>query len=343
MENNDRYRFNSQDLLFKVFSYRKFITIIVGSAVVISAIVSFIITPKYKATAVLFPAPTTSISKSLIALNTSGEVKSLFGEDQEVEQVLQVLSSEELKQKIIKKYNLLKHYDLDSTAKDIKSQLNKQFEKNISSGRTQYMAVEISVLDHDPDTAALMANDIARMIDSVMNRMEKDRAVKAYEIVKTQFDLRNKELQMMSDSMREIMRYGVFDVATQSAALSKVYGQALLKGNTKAAEKIEEKLKVIAKYGGNYIALENWIENQSQQLSLLSTKCKEAQVDAEQELTHVYIVDNAFRPDKKAFPQRILIVLVTAISTLILSIVFIFVFEAIMDFKKRELLLKKEE
>lgn len=340
MEENSRYQFNSNDLLFKVFKYRKTIGITVGIAVVVSTVVSFVITPKYRATAVLFPAPATSISKSLIGLNQNNTDRSIFGEDQEVEQLLQVLNSDELKTRITKKYRLIEHYELDSTSKQLKYELNKKFKKNISFGRTQYMAIEISVLDTDPEKASAMANDIAFMIDSVMNRMEKERAVKAYDIVKAQYEIRSQELDLICDSMREIMQHGVYNIAAQSGSLYRVYGQALLKGNSKATAEIEKKLDVLAKYGSQYISLENWIENQSQQLSLLSTKLKEAQVDAEQTLTHFYIVDKAYTPDKKAFPQRSLIILISALSTLVFAVVMIFVMEAIKDFNAREKMMK---
>lgn len=343
MEDNKRYQFNSNDLLFKVFSYRKIIVIIVGSAVVISAIVSFLITPKYESVAVLFPAPAKSISKSLIALQPGGEEKSLYGEDEEVEQVLQVLNSEEVKGKITKKYNLVKHYDLDPKDEHLKTKLHKEFAKNISFGRTQFMAIEIRVLDISPDTSALIANDIASTIDSVMNRMEKDRAVKAYEIVKDQYEIRRRDFELMSDSMCRVMQFGVYDIASQSGSLYREYGRAIIDGKTNAAKKIEEKLDILAKYGSKYIALENWIRDQSEQLSLLNTKLREAQVDAEQELTHVYIVDKAFAPDKKAYPQRILIVLITGVASLILAVILVFILEAIKDFKVRELAMKNQQ
>jgi uncharacterized protein involved in exopolysaccharide biosynthesis len=137
--------------------------------------------------------------------------------------------------------------------------------------------------------------------------------------------------------MKKIMSYGVFNIETQSGSLFRAYGEALIKDKHKAASEIQKKLDVLAKYGGQYMTLENWILNQSQQLSLLNTKVKEAQVDAEQSLTHVYIVDKAFRPDKKAYPQRLLIIVLSAISSLVFAVVLVFIIEAIKDFKAKEI------
>jgi len=343
MKDKLKYKFNSNDFLFTIYSYRKPIIYIAIVAAVTSTIISFLITPKFKSTAVLFPAPTTSIAKSLIASNTYSKTESMFGEDKEVEQILQVLSSEDLQDKIVKKYDLVKHYDIDPKDKHLKSEIDKQYEKNISFGRTQYMAIEISVLDINPDTAAAIANDIASSIDSVMNRMEKDRAVKAFSIVKTEFEKRNAEFSILKDSLTKIMSFGVYDIESQAGSLSRVYAQALEKGNMKGAEKIQEKLNILAKYGGTFLTLTNVIKSQSEQLSLLNTKCKETQVDAEQTLTHFFVVDKAYSADKKSYPQRILIILNSTISSILLSILIVIIIEALRDFKQKDSLQKTQE
>lgn len=341
MEDSSRYNFNSTDILFKVFNNRKPIIIITISAAIISAVVSFIITPKFRSTTVLFPAPAESISKSLISTTPNNSIKGIFGEDEEVEQILQVLNSEELQLKMVKKYKLIDHYDIDWDDPHLKSEINKKWDKYVSFGRTQYMAIEISVLDKSPDLATSMANDIAETVDSVMNRMIKERATKAYEIAKNEYIQREGQLKLLSDSLKQIMEQGVYDIESQSGSLNRGLTQALIKGNQKAADKIQEKLDKLAKNGSKYLALKNIIESQSIQLSLLNSRCNEAKVDAEQTLSHVYVVDKAYRPDKKAYPQRLLIVLISTISTFLLTVLSIIALDAIADFKKKELDLKK--
>jgi len=342
MEDSTRYNFNSNDLLFKVYNYRKILISISAAAFVISTIVSFLITPKYQATTVLFTAPSVSISKSLISSSYSSLEKSIFGQEEEVEQILQVLNSEELHNKMIKKYNLVKHYELDADDPHLNSELSKKWERYVSFGRTQYMAIEISVLDRDPGLATAMANDIATTIDSVMNRMIIDRAVKAYSIVKNQYIEREHQLNILSDSLRKIMEYGVLDIETQSGSLNRGLAQAYIAGNQKAVDKIQEKLNIISKYGSKYLALTNIIESQSNQLSLLNSRCNEAKVDAEQTLSHIYVVDKANRPDKRTYPQRVLIVLISTISSFLLSILMLIIIDALKDFDSRELIMKKE-
>ncbi len=49
------------------------------------------------------------------------------------------------------------------------------------------MAVKITVFDTDPQMAADMANDIAALLDSTRNFMQKERAVKAFQIVNEEY------------------------------------------------------------------------------------------------------------------------------------------------------------
>lgn len=337
MEDTLKYNFNSSDLLYKIYSHRKVILIISSIALVISTIISLLITPKYQASTVLFPAPSISISRSLLSSTANIQKNSMFGEDEEVEQILQVLSSEELQMNIVKRFDLINHYEIDPNDPHIHTELNKKWKKNITFGRTQFMAIEISVLDKDPKLAAKIANAIASTIDTVMSKMEKERSLKAYNIAKSEYFEREKQVQFLADSVKKLMKLGVFDVSTQTLSLYKGLTQALTKGNYKAAEAIEKKIAIMAQYGSTFLAVKSMLDNQNYQLSILNTKCNEAKVDAEQSLTHIYVVDRAYQPDKKAYPKRLLIILISTISTFLLSILLIIILDTLKEFRNKNI------
>ena len=50
-------------------------------------------------------------------------------------------------------------------------------EENISFKQNKNMAVEIVVLDHSPDTAALIAKELLTVLDKTVNQIQKERAV----------------------------------------------------------------------------------------------------------------------------------------------------------------------
>ncbi|MBR4690399.1 MAG: hypothetical protein IKO90_08045 [Bacteroidales bacterium] len=337
MTNDERYSFSSNDLIYKVFLYKKQLiaTTVIGA--IIAIIVSLLITPLYRSSVVIYPAPSLSISQELIATKDAAKKESMYGEDKETEQILQVLNSDELRTKIIKKYNLWKHYDIDSAhVKYPNDKMMKKYQKRISYKRTEYMAVEISVLDANPDTAAMIANDIATLIDTVMNQMEHKRAKEALQIVEYEYKAKEEQINMFKDSLRRIMEKGIYDYESQSEVVNEAYAQAVASGNTKGAERIKEQLDTLAKYGAAYVSLRDFLEFESEQLSALNQKYKEAKVDAEQILTHYFVVNKAIKADKKAKPKRAVIVGVSTLATFILTFIVLIFIELLNDFKRQE-------
>ena len=337
MENNERYSFNSNDLIYKIFHYKKplLITTLIGA--IASIVVSFLITPLYRSSVIVYPAPSLSISQELIATKDAAKKESVYGEDKETEQILQVLNSDELRTKIIKKYDLWKHYDIDSAnVKYPNDKMLKKYQKRISYKRTEYMAVEISVLDANPDTAALMANDIATLIDTVMNQMEHKRAKEALNIVEYEYKAKEEQINMFKDSLRKIMEKGIYDYESQSEVVNEAYAQAVASGNTKGAERIKEQLDTLAKYGAAYVSLRDFLEFESEQLSALNQKYKEAKVDAEQILTHYFVVNKATKSDKKAKPKRAVIVALSTLATFIFTFIALIFIELVKDYRRQE-------
>ena len=180
--------FDSSGLVVFLYKWRKPLFIVIVATLFISWFFSgpWFITPQYKSTVILFPASSNSVSKSLLAEQSGkGQDIMAFGEDEQAEQLLQILNSNKLRDRIIKKFNLMDHYDIDSTSPYKNSLLYKEYERNISFRRTEYMAVQISVYDKDPQVAADLANKIAELLDSTKNEMQRQRAVQGFKIVET--------------------------------------------------------------------------------------------------------------------------------------------------------------
>lgn len=288
------------------------------------------IDPKYKATVIMFPSSSNSVSRALLAENV-GNTKDImeFGEEEQAEQMLQVLNSNPIRSRIINKYNLMQHYDIDPDSKYKMTELYQQYKDNISFKRTEYMAVEVSVLDTDPQMAADMANDISRLYDSVKTRMQRQRSVIAYDMVKEEyFELRS-EVKFMEDSLSELRRMGIHDYESQAERINEELAKQLAKGNQAAVKRLNEKLEVLAKYGGAYVSLRDALEYEKKHLSEVKAKYEEAKMDANSDLPHKFVVEKAYAPEKKAYPIRWLIVVVSAIAAFILALMAIIIYQNI--------------
>ncbi len=307
--------------------------IIVSVIAILASIIfssPYFIIPKFKSTVILYPAATNSISKALLTEN-SGTKESIldFGEDEETEQLLQILHSNRIRDKIINKYNLLQHYDIKKSSKYKFTHLYEEYEDNITFKRTEFMAVKISVLDRDPQMAADIANDIAELLDSTKNEMQKQRAERAFEIVKKQyFKLRN-EVAAMEDSLSVLRGYGVHDYESQAEMINRQLAIELAKNNELGINRLEKKLKILTKYGGPYVSLRDALEHEKKQLSMLRAKYEESKTDAIEVLPSKFIVNSAYKAEKKSYPIRWLIVLVATLSAFLFTMIFLLIFENI--------------
>jgi uncharacterized protein involved in exopolysaccharide biosynthesis len=329
------FSFTSVDFIVYVWTKRKLLITITIIAAIVSAIVSFTITPKFKSSVVLFPASSGSISKTLIsqAGNPKDDILK-FGSEEEAEQLLQVLNSEEIRSKIIKKYDLAKHYKIDTASRFWRTKLFNEYKSNIKFKLTEYMSVVVEVLDKHPDTAAFIANEISDQIDTVMSRIQNDRAKKALALVEKEYNEMVNQMNQMSDSLRKIRELGVINYKAQSKALNDAYAKALVQGNAHGIKEIEAKLKILAKYGGKYNQLSDLLLDETLRLSDLRGKFMEAKVDAEQTIPHKFVVDKAYTSEKKAYPIRSLIVLVSALSAFFIALLLVIIRDSISNRKK---------
>ena len=306
-----------------ITKYKNQLLIIGVVAIVLSAIFSspFFITPLYKSTVILYPTASKSISKVLLSENPGNSKDILeFGEEEQTEQMLQVLNSNKIRDKLIVKYNLLDHYGIPADADFKMTRLYKQYEGNFTYRRTEYMAVKISVLDKDAQMAADMANDIAELVDSTINQMQKKVAVHAFEIVEKEYLSLKNEVKLKEDSLTILREFGVHDYESQSEMFNRQLAIEMAKGNEAGVRRLEQKLEILAKYGGPYVSLRDALEHDKKQLSELKAKYEEAKVDATENLPHKFVVDTGYKAEKKSYPIRWLIVMISLFSSLILGI-----------------------
>jgi hypothetical protein len=281
----------------------------------------------------MFPASSSSISKSMMNEQAvKGQDITAFGEDDQAEQLLQILNSNKIRDRIMRKFNLMKHYDIDSTSDIRYSKLFREYDDNIAFRRTEFMAVQISVYDKDPQVAADIANTIASLLDSVKNDMMRQRSVKGFEVVAAEYNAMKAEKDKIVDSLITLGSLGVNDVEYQSQVLNQQLAITIMNGNRTAQAALQKKLDVLGKYGGIYMALKNSLEFKTEQLILLETKYKQAKVDAEENLPQKFIVSDAYKAERKSYPIRWLIIMVSTVAALFMSIIVIMVMDKISDY-----------
>lgn len=329
--NNKTYEgFDSSNFITFLFQWRRTFLLVAILAAVLSVIFStpYFITPLFKSQVVLFPTSTNAISKALLSTNYAAKEDILeFGEDEQIEQMLQILNSNKIRDSIIAKYNLANHYEINDDDAYHFTKLYRLYESNIKFKRTENSAVKIIVYDKDAQMAADIGNYIAVLYDVVKNNMKRVRAEKAFRIVEREYFKLKLEIKVKEDSLTALRRLGVHDYESQAEMINRQLAMEIAKGNNANIQRLESKLDILANYGGPYVSIRDALEHDKKQLSEIRAKYEEAKVDAEQDLPQKFIVNTAYKAEKKSYPIRWLIVILSVFGSLFLTVLVIITFE----------------
>ncbi len=327
MNYNPEKIFNAKEILNVLLRNKKTVLFVSFLAAIVFSVIALFLPDYYESEVILYPASSSSVSQSLLEKNIKSKDILKFGEDEDVEQAQQILQSDLIRERIISKYHLAEHYKISKNTEYQKSDLLDCYDDNVTIRRTKYNSVRITVVDESPDTAALIANDISNLLDTTMNYLQKTRSEKAFRIVENEYQKLQAQINLLNDSLTSLRALGVNDYKSQSEVFNQALAQAILKNNSKAVKALENKINTLSEYGSSYIQISNYLEFQTEQLSILHSKYAEAKVDVEQNLPHKFIVSKAFPAERPTYPIRWLIVLLGVFSSLVLLTFILLIFE----------------
>ena len=323
MENKKQtgYNFNSVDLLIYIWKKRIILAIVGLVAGITAIVISLTITPMFSSSVIMFPASGASVARGLMAQNYTGPQSVYgFGEEEQAEQLLQVLHSEPIRTRIIEKYNLMEHYEIDPEGKYPLTELLKQFRANINFRLTEYQSVEISVMDKDPEISASIANDISGLVDTVFSGMKKKRAINALELVEGEYREAENKLVAMEDSLNRISLQLASNIKTSGDASNNL-------------------LKAFSDYGVSYVSMIQQMRNEVGLVINMRYRYNEAKLEAQQNLPYKFVVEKAIPPEKKAYPNKSLIVIVSTFASLLFALIVLIIIDNV---KARVAVIKEE-
>jgi len=306
------------------------ILIITGIAAIVSIIVSFLITPLYLSSAIVFPAASSNVS-----FDAQRNVKAAamdFGEEEQAEQLVQILQSSRIKDRIVKKYHLLADYEISENDPNKYYKLNKAYYGNFSFNRTRFGSIQIDVLDKDPKKAAAMANDIVDLIDTVKNDMIRERTIPAFAINLRKKKQMEHERDSLLTRLEDLAQLGVLPNDVRATLY-----QALVDSKS-AAEKaeIQRKIDINTKYGSVYDGLEYQRNEKIVKIEDFRVSYEQAESDANAQFNHKFVVEKAVVADRKEKPKRMIIVLVSTIGGFIFGLFFLLIQQRLKELKLDE-------
>jgi len=312
---------SANQLILKLIKWRKTFLIITLVSAFATGILVLIMPKQYKSTAVLFAARHFSVSKLVIEPNTGNQEDYMqIGDEDDVEKLIQFLSSDALKLKVANAFNLWERWKIKDTVLGY-HYLKLKWDDMVNIKRTEFNSVKVEVYDYTANGAAQIANGITDYCDTVKHEMTQAVTSKVLKIVKNEYEntlLRMKELE---DSLKVLRSLGVLHYKEQVKAYSKSYAKAIEKNDIAAMKRLEAKLDTLKKYGSAYQNVHDNLEKYSFKYPDIKSKYDEALVNYNTSLPVKFVVEKAKPNEYKAKPNRILLVMITVIASNVMGFV----------------------
>ena len=322
----DQERLN---LFVFLWGKRKIIIIVCAIALVVSTVIAFLMTPLFRSTAIVFPAATSTVSFSE---QRNAKASSMdFGEEEQAEQLIQILQSSKVRDIVVNRFDLMKHYEIEANDPERHHKLVKEYNSHILFVRTRYGSIQIDVLDRDPQIACDIANKIVDLIDTVKNEMVSERTMPAYEINKRKKEQLDLEIIQTLQKLDSLAALGV--VPNDSRA--NLY-QAFVDASSGADKaELKEKIEVNKKFGSVFDALEYQRNEKIIKREDFKVSYEQAESDAFTQFNHKFVVEKAVPADKKDKPKRLIIMIMATFSAFIFVVFGLLVREKIKELQSK--------
>jgi capsular polysaccharide biosynthesis protein len=300
--------FDNQRILEVIRKHFLHFVLIGIAAVVLAAFFSspMFITPKFRSTARIYPVNIAVVSM-----------------ESESEQMLEIINSNDIKLKMFDAFRLDTVYKIDKQDPQYLTYMLAEYNAHVSTNKTEFETVEISVLDKDPQRAAAMCDSIIHFYNNKVREMHTIKNWEMVTILKNNMDKRTSERDSIHQLIREQrQKYKILDFPTQVREVTRGYMEALSTGRdrTPGGQEIRQLYGNLSEKGGEAYLLETQFRRISNTIDSLKFLYDINLSEATKEITYCFVVEKPFPADKKAYPVRWMIVAMTTLSALFLGL-----------------------
>jgi hypothetical protein len=311
-EKNMDELFKTTNIIRLILRWKWPLLIIFLVALIASSVLSgpYFIKPKYKSFAIVYPANLTP-----------------YSDENNTEQLLQVLQSEDLLFQIAKDFKLAKDYGLDTTDYLFRSKLMKKLSENVFIKRTEFESVMIEVYDYDANRAYKMVFALIDLMNYKIRNMHQEKAAEMVNLYKFELDQKQHQIDSIEGRLQFLRKeYNILEYKTQVKEYSKGFVKSITSGHKNPPVEINNTLTNLKEHGGEYTLLESYLWGLTNDYNQIKSEYDKAITDFNKKLTYSSVVTNPIAADKKSKPIRWLIVTITTASSLLLGLILFSIF-----------------
>jgi capsular polysaccharide biosynthesis protein len=308
--------FDNQSLVEILWKWKKHLIVVGVVAAILAAIFSSstFIQPKYKSVAKIYP------SNNIYT----------FSDESESEQLLEIINSQDIKLRVIDAFNLSEVYKISKQDPLYLTYMLAEFNDNVSFKKTEYETVEIQVLDIDPKRACTMCDSIISFLDEKVRSMHRIKYDEVAQIAKKDLNLITHDIDSIGEKLNMLRKdYKILDYESQSKEITKGMVKILAeqKKNTSGGKELEAWMKNLSEKGGEYELLDNQRKFMVAEMDSIQRVYNQSVSSANKKIIYGQRVQNPVPADKKSYPLRSLIILVSTLAALFCATLVILLLE----------------
>jgi hypothetical protein len=272
----------------------------------------FFVLPKYKSTAVIYPANLTP-----------------YGNETATEQMLQLLQSADIRKSICDKFKLSEHYKVNTSKPGGLSNLYNSFNENVDIRRTEFESVKIDIYDTNPVIACAMVDSIISLMNQKARSLQRSKTLEVVKLLKDEMEFKRAQIDSLESALRVLReKFGLLDYYIQSKEALKRYYKLITENGTKEKLKeLDQIMKNLEEKGAESVSLKQMHQKAFETFSEIRTSYDKALSDSRKVLTYANIVAKPYPADRKSSPVRWIIICISALSSLAFALLIIVIAE----------------
>jgi uncharacterized protein involved in exopolysaccharide biosynthesis len=204
-----------------------------------------------------------------------------FGYDIEADRLLQLLNSEQLKDSVVKRFDLVKYFGIDTTDYTWPQALSDKYHQRIFANRTNIMSIVVEAETHDPEYSAEIVNYVVSLLSRMRQTLYKTNSKLAAEVFNAEYRAKKAVVDSLAVKIGNLRKDGQGNYP--------LLNNMILTGTLQNSSPEKE------------ILTQQFI-HENNQLNDLRVKCENARNISERPIPSFYNIDQAFPIYKASYP-----------------------------------------
>lgn len=339
-----------------LLQWRYFVIVNATIITVLAVVITLLMPNWYKATASILPPKQQDIFGSVAGMNpilrglAGARSLGAFGRVAGSYNYLAILKSRTTMEDVINKFDLMTVYDISDRNMD---KAVKYLQENTLFETQDDENITIDVYDKDPHRAAEMANYFVEILNSTSIKLATQEARSIKEFIGRRLEQCRKDLRHAEDSLKAFQERKdiiIAEFASNSsiAAYAELYAMKAKKEIEVAVfektaspdnqmlqqlkaelRELSKKLSTFPEIGLEGVRLYREVVTQEKLLEFLLPVYEQAKIDEQKDVPVLLVLDKAVPPQRKAKPQRTLIIALISFLGVIFTILTVFILNGI--------------